>query len=159
MRAWYGIFSLEFDAPSDESGIRESAAILHSLISRELERGIPGDKIVVAGFSQGGAIALHAALRSATRLAGLMALSTYLPMPEKLQGEVLQKADIKNLSLPIFMAHGSFDPVLPVQLGQTSKQQLTAAGFSVEWHEYPMAHAVCAEEIADIRTWLLSIYQ
>ncbi len=159
MRAWYDIFSLEPDGPSDESGIRESAAILHSLISRELERGIAGDKIVVAGFSQGGAIALHAALRSATRLAGLMALSTYLPMPEKLQDEVLQKADIKNLSLPIFMAHGSFDPVLPVQLGQTSNQQLTAAGFSVEWHEYPMAHAVCAEEIADIRTWLLSIYQ
>jgi phospholipase/carboxylesterase len=159
MRAWYDIFSLDRDGPSDEPGIRESAAILHGLISRELERGIPGDKIVVAGFSQGGAIALHAALRSATKLAGLMALSTYLPMPETLQSEVLEKADIKNLSLPIFMAHGSFDPVLPVQLGQTSYQQLSGAGYSVEWHEYPMAHAVCAEEIAAIRVWLLSVFQ
>jgi phospholipase/carboxylesterase len=159
MRAWYDIFSLDRDGPSDESGIRESAAILHGLISRELERGIAGDKIVVAGFSQGGAIALHAALRSATKLAGLMALSTYLPMPETLQAEVLEKADIKNLSLPIFMAHGSFDPVLPFQLGQTSYQQLSGAGYSVEWHEYPMAHAVCAEEIAAIRVWLLSVFQ
>jgi phospholipase/carboxylesterase len=159
MRAWYDILSLDRGGQTDDVGIRESALMLHGLISREQERGIPGDKIVVAGFSQGGAIALHAALRSTTRLGGLMALSTYLPMPELLASEVLDKPEVKDLELPVFMAHGTSDPVLPFQLGETSYQQLAGAGYTVDWHEYPMAHAVCGEEIADIRTWLMSVYQ
>ena len=145
MRAWYDILSLDRGGQTDDVGIRESALTLHGLISREQERGIPGDKIVVAGFSQGGAIALHAALRSTTRLGGLMALSTYLPMPELLASEVLDKPEVKDLELPVFMAHGTFDPVLPFQLGETSYQQLAGAGYTVDWHEYPMAHAVCGE--------------
>ena len=158
MRAWYDIVSLDRDGPSDEAGIRESGDILERLIAREQERGIPAERIVVAGFSQGGAIAIHAALRSRARLAGLMALSTYLPLPEALKNEVVEDSEVGHLDMPIFMAHGTYDPVLPMPLGQTSRDTLVNAGFAVEWHEYPMAHAVCAEEITDIRTWLLSIY-
>jgi phospholipase/carboxylesterase len=159
MRAWYDIFSLERDGPADEAGIRQSGAILQDLIDKELSRGIPASRIVVAGFSQGGAIAIHAALRCAERLGGLMALSTYLPLPDVLAAEVVNNTELDNTDLPVFMAHGSLDPVLPMALGQTSYAQLSSAGFNVEWHEYPMAHAVCAEEIKDIRTWMLSVYE
>lgn len=158
MRAWFDIFSLERDGPADETGIRESAAAVNALIEREIERGIDVRRIVVAGFSQGGAIAIHVALRSTDRLAGLMALSTYMPMPKYLQAEVIDKPDCGDLSLPIFMAHGSFDPVLPMALGRASADLLIDSGFEVQWHDYPMAHAVCAEEINDIRDWLLSVY-
>jgi len=157
MRAWYDIFSLERDGPVDEAGIRDSAAILNGLIAREQERGIDARRIVVAGFSQGGAIALHAALRYPERLAGLMALSTYLPLTSSFNAEVVDNAAAVNQDLPIFMAHGSFDPMLPMQMGRSSADLLLAAGFTVEWHDYPMAHAVCAEEIEDIREWLLSV--
>jgi phospholipase/carboxylesterase len=159
MRAWYDIISLDRDGPSDEDGIRQSGAILQELIDKEIERGIPANRIVAAGFSQGGAVAIHAALRCTEKLGGLMALSTYLPLPEVFDAEVVNNADLNNTNLPIFMAHGSFDPVLPLQLGQASYDQLSSAGFDVEWHEYPMAHAVCAEEIRDIRAWLLSVYE
>lgn len=159
MRAWYDIVSLDRDGPSDEDGIRQSGAILQELIDKEIQRGIPANRIIVAGFSQGGAIAIHAALRCTEKLGGLMALSTYLPLPEAFDAEVVNNAEIDNTDLPIFMAHGSFDPVLPMQLGQTSYELLSSAGFNVEWHEYPMAHAVSAEEIRDIRTWLLSVYE
>ena len=159
MRAWYDIISLDRDGPSDEDGIRQSGAILQGLIDKEVQRGIPANRIVVAGFSQGGAIAIHAALRCTEKLGGLMALSTYLPLPEFFDAEVVNNTELNNTDLPIFMAHGSFDPVLPMQLGQASYEQLSNAGFDVEWHEYPMAHAVCAEEIRDIRTWLLSVYE
>jgi phospholipase/carboxylesterase len=159
MRAWYDIISLDRDGPSDEDGIRQSGAILQELIDKEIERGIPANRIVAAGFSQGGAVAIHAALRRTEKLCGLMALSTYLPLPEVFDAEVVNNADLNNTNLPIFMAHGSFDPVLPLQLGQASYDQLSSAGFDVEWHEYPMAHAVCAEEIRDIRAWLLSVYE
>jgi len=158
MRAWFDIFSLERDGPADEAGIRESAATVNALVEREIERGIDIRRIVLAGFSQGGAIAIHAALRSADRLAGLMALSTYMPVPKYFQAEVVDNPDCGDLSLPIFMAHGSFDPVLPMELGRASAAQLIDAGFEVQWHDYPMAHAVCAEEIDDIRDWLLSVY-
>jgi len=157
MRAWYDIFSLERDGPVDEVGIRDSAAILNALIAREQERGIDAGRIVVAGFSQGGAIALHAALRYPERLAGLMALSTYLPLTSSFNAEVVDNAAAVNQDLPIFMAHGSFDPMLPMQMGRSSADLLLAAEFTVEWHDYPMAHAVCAEEIEDIREWLLSV--
>jgi len=158
MRAWFDIFSLERDGPADETGIRESAAIVSALIEREVERGIDIGRIVVAGFSQGGAIAIHVALRSEDRLAGLMALSTYMPLPKYFQSEVLDNPARGDLSLPIFMAHGGFDPVLPMDLGRTSADLLIDAGFKVQWHDYPMAHAVCPEEINDIRDWLLSVY-
>ena len=158
MRAWYDIVSLDRDGPQDEAGIRASAAIFERLVAREVERGIPCDRIVVAGFSQGGAIALHMALRYPQRLAGLLALSTWLPLQATLPAEVFDNPEAQTRELPIFIAHGSFDPMLPVNLGQESRQALCSAGYTVEWHEYPMAHAVCAEEIQAIRNWLLSTY-
>jgi phospholipase/carboxylesterase len=158
MRAWYDILSLDRDGPVDEEGIRESGEILNSLIARERERGIDARNIVVAGFSQGGAIAIHAALRYPERLAGLMALSTYLPLQGRFKSEVLDNPDTGNRDLPIFMAHGSFDPMLPMQLGRTSADLLIESDFSVEWHDYPMAHAVCADEIDDVRAWLIAVY-
>ncbi len=158
MRAWYDILTLERSGPVDEVGIRESATHLAALIEREHERGIPYEKIVLAGFSQGGAIASHTALRFPHRLAGLMALSSYLPLDATLDVEVFDNPAAQSRELPIFMAHGTFDPVLPMALGEHSNALVTAAGYRVEWHDYPMAHAVCAEEIADIRHWLLSVY-
>ncbi len=158
MRAWYDILSLERQGSVDEAGIRDSAATLQTLILREQERGIETANIVVAGFSQGGAIAMHTALRSTRKLAGLMALSTYLPLHSYFQAEVIDDPGAGDKALPIFMAHGTFDPVLPRQLGRDSADLLQASGFEIEWHEYPMAHAICAEEIADIRNWLLSLF-
>ena len=158
MRAWYDIFSLDRDGPVDEDGIRRSGVILDGLIRREQERGIDARRIVVAGFSQGGAIAIHSAQRFPDRLAGLMALSTYLPLHGYLAAEVLDNEAAANKDLPIFMAHGSFDPVLPFQMGRSSADLLIESGFNVEWHDYPMAHAVCAEEIDDIRQWLVGLF-
>ena len=158
MRAWYDILSLDRDGPVDEAGIRASGEILNALIRQERQRGVAADRIVVAGFSQGGAIALHAALRYPERLAGLMALSTYLPLPESFDAEVISNDAAVNGDIPLFMAHGSFDPVLPMQLGSHSARLLGESGFAVEWHDYPMAHAVCAEEIDHIRDWLLRVY-
>ena len=152
MRAWYDILTLDRGGPEDEAGIRASAALLEKLIAREQERGIDAHKIVVAGFSQGGAVALHAGLRSKQPLGGVMGLSTYLPAKSAFADEV------DSSDVPIFMAHGSLDPVLPMALGRESADLLIANGFNVEWHDYQMAHSVCAEEINDIRAWLLSIY-
>ena len=159
MRAWYDIFSLDRGGPQDESGIRASSELLIQLIETERERGIPYEKIILAGFSQGGAIAMHTALRHKERLAGLMALSTYLPLHSSFDADVVENSQAQARDLPIFIAHGSEDPMLPMILGQRSAERLTAAGYSVEWHEYTMAHAVCAEEISAIRNWLLSIYK
>lgn len=158
MRAWYDILSLDRDGPPDETGIRSSASSLNDLIRCELGRGFASNRIVVAGFSQGGAIALHAALRFPGELAGAMALSTYLPLHKSLQAEVLDVAGCSLLRMPIFMAHGSLDPILPIALGRESRDLLNASGFSVEWHDYPMGHAVCGEEINNIRQWLLSVF-
>ncbi|HSD69194.1 MAG TPA: alpha/beta fold hydrolase [Woeseiaceae bacterium] len=158
MRAWYDIISLDRSGPQDEKGIRESAAILTSLIERERQRGIANDRVVVAGFSQGGAIAMHTALRHPQRLAGLMALSSWLPLGNAFAAEVLNNPHSQSRELPVFMAHGTFDPMLPITMGQQSRAALQNAGFDVEWHEYPMAHAVCAEEIVAIRKWLLSVF-
>jgi phospholipase/carboxylesterase len=152
MRAWYDIMSLDTKGRADADGVRESTALLEALIEREQQRGVAPDKIVIAGFSQGGAIAINAALHSTTRLAGLMALSTYIALP----GELADSTGHRDL--PVFMAHGTFDPMLPIQWGRASAEQLTALGYDVEWHDYPMAHAVCPAEIADIRTWLLSVF-
>lgn len=152
MRAWYDIMSLGSEGRADADGVRESTALLEALVSREIERGIEPARIVIAGFSQGGAIAINAVLRSEARLAGLMALSTYIALP----GEVDDSAGSRDL--PVFMAHGSFDPMLPMQWGRASADKLIDLGFKVEWHDYPMAHAVCPDEINDIRAWLLSVF-
>jgi phospholipase/carboxylesterase len=151
MRAWYDIVSLDSAGRADAKGVQESTALLERLIDEEIERGIEADSIVIAGFSQGGAIAINAALRARRRLAGLMALSTYIALPAELD------TGSGPRDLPIFMAHGSLDPMLPMQWGRSSADRLVEAGFVVEWHDYPMAHAVCPEEISDIRTWLLSV--
>jgi phospholipase/carboxylesterase len=151
MRAWYDIISLDRGGPVDAEGIGESSAALEALIAREEQRGIESARIVVAGFSQGGAIAINTVLRSKKQLAGLMGLSTWLALSDALQGDTLQT------SIPVFMAHGQFDPMIPMQYGRSSADALAGAGFNVEWHDYPMAHAVCAQEIDDIRTWLLSV--
>ena len=158
MRAWYDVISLDRDGPVDEEGIRQSSAVLETLIARERDRGIDSGNIVLAGFSQGGVIALHTALRSTIRLGGLMALSTFLPLHHAFQSEVIDNPEAGWPGLPIFMAHGSFDPMIPCEYGRQSADLLIKSGFQVEWHDYPMAHAVCANEIQDIRTWLLSVY-
>ena len=151
MRAWYDIVTLDAEGRADAAGVRESTAILEALIAREQERGVAAEKIVIAGFSMGGAIAINTALHTTHALAGLLALSTYLPLPDEVDGSS------GNRDLPVFMAHGSFDPMLPMQWGRLSANKLEQTGFDVEWHEYPMAHAVCPQEIADIRDWLLRV--
>jgi phospholipase/carboxylesterase len=158
MRAWYDIYSLDRSGPQDEAGIRDSADTLVALVEREKARGIDYDRIVVAGFSQGGAIALHAALRFPQRLAGLLALSTWLPLQATLDEEVTRNEASQPRDLPVFLAHGVLDPVLPINLGRESLSALKDLGFDVEWHEYPMAHGVCPDEIRHIREWLLGVY-
>ena len=158
MRAWYDVMSLDRSGPQDEAGIRDSAETLRRLIEREHDRGVDYDRIVVAGFSQGGAIAMHTAMRFPEKLAGLMALSTWMPLEATIDGEVMQSPESQPRDLLILMVHGSFDPMLPIAAGQHARDIMQKAGFHVQWHEYPMAHAVCAEEIAEIRRWLLSIF-
>ncbi len=152
MRSWYDIRSFDSEGRADRDGVLQSSALLEGLISREIERGIAPESIVVAGFSQGGAVAIHTALQTDHNIAGLMALSTYMALPEDAVNAVSRK------DLPIFMAHGSFDPVLQIDWGRSSADKLSENGFSVDWHEYPMAHAVCPQEIADISQWLCGIY-
>lgn len=150
MRAWYDIVAIDRRARQDEEGIRESAAATVELIEREKERGIPAARIVLAGFSQGGAVAIHTALRYPERLAGLIALSTWMPLGESLAGE----GSAANRDLPVFMAHGRQDPMVPVALGEQTREALAAAGYPLDWQTYDMPHAVCPAEIADISTWL-----
>ena len=150
MRAWYDIKGMAIADKQDAEGIHDSAAEIEQLIARELERGVATESIVIAGFSQGGAIALHTGVRHADRLAGIMGLSTYLPLAETLASE----ASDANRATPVLMAHGSHDPVVPVQLGQTSRDHLLEQGYNVAWHEYPMQHQVCMPEIATIGRWL-----
>lgn len=152
MRAWYDIISLDRGGPVDETGISESTVILESLIAREEERGIGRNRIVAAGFSQGGAIAINTVLRTPERLAGLLGLSTWMALPGAAE------AGGFDTSLPVFMAHGQFDPMVPMQYGKISADRLADAGFNVQWHEYPMAHGVCPQEIADISSWLVSVF-
>ena len=150
MRAWYDIRELSAGSVEDAAGILESAARLDGLIERERALGIRADRIVLAGFSQGGAMALQVALRYRESLAGVLALSTYLPMRDRLAGE----ASDANRTTPILMCHGRNDPVLTIQLGRLSRDALLALGYAVEWKEYGMQHEVCAEEISDIARWL-----
>ena len=152
MRSWYDIVSFDSEGRADRAGLLESSGLLEELIGREIERDIAPQKIVVAGFSQGGAVAIHTALQTKHQIAGLMALSTYMALPDDAASAVSRK------DLPIFMAHGSFYPVLRMEWGRSSADRLIEAGYAVDWHEYPMAHAVCPEEIADISNWLSAIY-
>ncbi len=147
MRAWYDVTG---DGRQDAAGIRASQAHVEALIARERARGIAARSIVLAGFSQGGAMALQTGLRHPERLAGILALSCYLPLPETLEREASQA----NRDVPIFMAHGTQDPVIPLSWAMRSRDHLIALGYAVEWREYPMPHSVCAEEIADIGRWL-----
>ncbi len=150
MRAWFDIFSLDKSGPVDETGIRASVEGVSALIAAELDREIPAKQIVLAGFSQGGVIATYLALTHREQLAGLVALSTYLPMPVSLAAEL----SAASAGLPILGAHGEHDPVLPISLGRDLRDWMQAAELRVRWLEYPMAHAVCPQEIADIGSFL-----
>jgi phospholipase/carboxylesterase len=153
MRAWYDIAAADLNSRADLIGVRESQAQLEALIEHENARGMPSERIVLAGFSQGGAIALYTGLRHAERLAGIMALSTYLITPDKLATE----ASAANRGVPIFMAHGTADPVVRFQWGEASKRMLEAAGYPIEWHTYRMEHSVCLEEVQAIGAWLTKV--
>ncbi|MBZ4201164.1 MAG: dienelactone hydrolase family protein [Methylotenera sp.] len=155
MPAWYDLYHPSEPQQEDLAGILHSEKYLSSLIQNELDRGIASDKIVLAGFSQGGAIALHTAARYPHTLAGVLALSTYLPLKSALATE----ASKANLATPIFMAHGSHDDIISMEKAQLSRLTLQQAGFNVIWHEYAMAHNVCAEEINDIRLFLQGLLQ
>lgn len=150
MRAWYDIYHSDIERQQDETGIRASQKAIDQLIEREVERGIPSQNIFLAGFSQGGAMALHTGLRQTLPLAGIIALSCYLPLAEMLNSEVSEV----NTSIPILMMHGIYDPVVPFALAIYSREKLLFAKYPLEWHEYPMAHSVCAEEVTDISRWL-----
>jgi phospholipase/carboxylesterase len=156
MRAWYDVSFGDLEGKSrraDEPGVREAQAQVDALIEREEKRGIAAANILLAGFSQGGAIALHTGLRHPRKLAGVVALSTYLPLGESLPAE----ASAANKDTPIFMAHGLSDPVVPLMMGAGSMTFLTGLGYSIEWHQYPMQHSVCPREIEDISVWLRKI--
>ena len=150
MRAWYDISGQEIAQRQDEVGIRASIGLLDELIEREVTRGVASENILLAGFSQGGAIVLSGGIRHARKLGGIIALSTYLPMAEKTDAE----AAAANRNTPLFMAHGKLDPTISHALGEMSREYLLQRGYAVEWHSYPMAHQVCAEEIADLKHWI-----
>lgn len=150
MRAWYDIRDFDLANRADETGVLESVAQVEALIARENERGVPDSRIVLAGFSQGGAIALAAGLRRSAPLAGLVGLSTYLPAANKAAEFLVDGATAQ----PLFMAHGTQDPVVPFAAGEHSAALLKMLGFAVDWHSYPMTHQVCAEEIDDLGNWL-----
>ncbi|MDR9433221.1 MAG: carboxylesterase [Spiribacter sp.] len=153
MPAWYDVYGLTAGTPQDEPGLDAAASWISALIQREAERGVPSNRLVLAGFSQGGAVALHSGLRYAAGLAGIMGLSTYLPLKDHLA----QAQAAANRDTPIFLAHGRDDAVLAYELGLASYETLEALGYAVDWHEYPMAHQVCAEEIQAIGEWLTRV--
>jgi len=150
MRAWYDILGADLVRREDEQGIRASQAMVEALIEREVERGVARSRIVLAGFSQGGAITLHTGLRQPQPLAGLIALSCYLPLADAFARE----ASAASKGVPLFLAHGTQDPVVPLARGIASRDALQAAGYAVEWHDYPMPHSVSAEEIRDIAAFM-----
>ncbi len=150
MRAWYDILAPDLSRGEDENGIRASQSALEELIEREVSRGIGPSRIVLAGFSQGGAVSLHTGLRHPKPLAGILALSTYLPLAAQLATE----AHPANAETPIFMAHGTTDNIVPITLGQRSREVLEGAGYRVDWYTYPTGHTICAEEIHAVSAWL-----
>ena len=150
MRAWYDIVAIDRRAAEDERGIRASQELIAALIGRENARGIPSERIVLAGFSQGGAMALFAGTRYPQRLAGLIGLSCYLV----LAGQFAAERVAANQATPIFLAHGSDDQVVAPVLGEQARRALLACGYNVEWHSYSMPHSVCPQEVLDIAAWL-----
>ena len=153
MRAWYDILGTDLVRREDEPGLRASAAEVQALIDREVARGIPSERIVLMGFSQGCAMTLLTGLRSPQRLAGLVGLSGYLPLA---QTTATERSDANRL-VPIFLAHGRQDPMVQLARGTASRDALQALGYQIEWHDYAMPHSVCAEEIADLNRWLLKV--
>jgi phospholipase/carboxylesterase len=156
MRAWYDIFQFGAQTQSpreDDAGLRESFAAVHALIDREIERGVPANKIVLAGFSQGCAVTLGAGLRYGQRLAGLAGLSGYLPLAS---ATATERTDANALT-PIFLAHGKRDPVIDIGRASASRDALKQLGYGIEWHEYPMEHSVSAEEVADLQRFLFRV--
>ncbi len=154
MRAWFDILDLKHRADSvDMDQFRESGDMLKALINNELKSGMPSDRILLAGFSQGGAIVLYMGLQYQKQLAGILAMSMHLPTIHNLATEL----GSANRKIPIMMAHGQMDPVIPVTKAIETRQELTRMGYAVSWHEYPMQHTVCADEIQAIRSWLLQI--
>jgi len=150
MRAWYDIRSFTPEGRADAAGLAQSVARVSGYLRDEIARGVAASSIVLAGFSQGGALALAAGLRFPERLAGILALSAYLPFPQAVAAE----RSVANADVPILMCHGRLDPVVHAALGQEARDVLTTLGYAVEWHEYPMQHEVCAAEIADVGRWL-----
>jgi phospholipase/carboxylesterase len=150
MRSWYDIADIDIGAKQDAAGIHASQTEIEKFITQEKARGVSAENIFLAGFSQGGAIALHTGLRHPARLGGILALSTYLPLADTLSQEVSLSAK----KTPIFFAHGRHDPVVPYSLGKLSADKLQQHGYQTDWHEYAMPHSVCAEELNDIESWL-----
>ncbi len=153
MRAWYDVFGFASGSREDATGVHESQAYIESLISKEVARGIPSERIVLAGFSQGGAVVLHTALRHQQTLAGVLALSTYLPLKANLVSEKSKQ----NQAIPIFMAHGTFDNIISLDTCRITFELLQTQHYSIQWHEYTMTHSVNQAEIDDIRVFLLQV--
>jgi phospholipase/carboxylesterase len=153
MRAWYDILVSDLGRREDEAGLRESTALVHALIDREMARGVPARRIVLAGFSQGCAITLMAGIRHAERLAGLAGLSGYLPLADRSAAE----RHPANQDTPVFIAHGRQDGVVPMARGAAARDALKSLGHPVEWHEYPMEHSVCMEEVTAFNEWLVRV--
>ena len=153
MRAWYDLAAGDITSRADVAGVRESQSHVEALVAREKDRGVEARRIVVAGFSQGGVIALHTGVRHAERLAGIVALSTYLVLPDKL----MEEGAAANRDVPIFMAHGTFDPMVRPEWGEAGQRALVAAGYPVEWHTYPMPHSVVWEEVEAIAAFLTRV--
>ena len=153
MRAWYDILGTDLARREDEAGLRESQALVEELIAAETARGIKSSRIVLAGFSQGCAMTFMAGLRHKERLGGLLGMSGYLPLADKTAAE----RSTANADVPIFQAHGSADPVIAISRAVASRDALRALGYTVDWHEYPMQHSVCAAEIAEMNRWLLKV--
>jgi len=150
MPAWFDVRSQDFGADIDAPGIRASVVQVEGLIAREKERGVPAGRILLAGFSQGGVIALCTALRHPERLAGVLGLSTFLPAEALIEGDLSSA----NAGLPVFMGHGDEDPMIPIEWAEAARDRLQTLGYPVTWKSYPMAHQVCAEEIADLGAWI-----
>jgi phospholipase/carboxylesterase len=155
MRAWYDVVPDGGQRGADESGVRASQKQIEALIERERRRGSPSSRVVLAGFSQGGAMALHTGLRYQERLAGILALSTFLPLADHVESEASQA----HRDVPIFIAHGTYDDLIPIGRGRATRNLLVELGYPVTWREYPVTHSVCAEEIADTGAWLRTVLQ
>lgn len=154
MRAWFDIYGLDVNAPQDETGIRQSQQLISQLIEKEISLGISSERIVLAGFSQGGAMALHCGLRYPQKLAGILVLSGFLPLADSLADEISSI----NKSIPILMIHGEYDDIVPIKWAEISKKRLIDLGLNVQWLSYPIAHHVCTEEILNISNWLRKLF-